>query len=220
MALQPGDGERLELPGADVRQRGGETRHQHVDLPAEHVGDRRANAAIVRVRRRLEAGRGPELLEREMVEEPDAAGAVVHLRGILARVIDEALQIARRHRGLDHQQVGRAADHRDRREVLDRVVRQLAHGRIGAVRADVADHQRVAVGRRARRGHRGDGAAGAAGVLDDERLVERARKLVGHGAADEVEPAARLCRHHDLHRLRRILRTRQQWQERGEHGDE
>ena len=50
--------------------------------------------------------------------------------------------------GVDHQHVGRAADHADGREVLDRVVGQLARGRAGAVRGDIALHQRVAVGRR------------------------------------------------------------------------
>ena len=78
-------------------------------------------------------------------------------------------------RGRHDEHVGRAADHRDGREVLYRVVGQLAHGRIGAVRAHVADHQRIAVGRGARRRLRADDAAAAALVLDDDRLSQRLR---------------------------------------------
>ena len=149
----------LILPDADVRQRGGESGHQHVDLAADDVGERRPDAAVVRVDRPFQPGRAAELLEREVIEQADAAGAPVQLVRVLLRVLDEALEVGDRHRGVHHQQVRRAAHHRDRREVAYGVIGHLAHGGIGAVRADVADHQRVAVGRRAGGVHRGDRAA-------------------------------------------------------------
>ena len=69
------------------------------------------------------------------------------------------------------------------------------------MRADVAHHQRVAVGLGARGVHGGDRAAAARRVLDEERLAEGALQLVGDGAADQVEAAAGLRGNDDPHRL-------------------
>ena len=57
-----------------------------------------------------------------------------------------------------------------------------------------ADHQRVAVGRRARRGLRPDDAAAAALVLDHDRLAERLREALADLPRDEVDAAAGLHR--------------------------
>ena len=171
------------------------------------------------VRRRFQRGGGAKLLQRQVIQQADAARAVVQLAGICPRVRDEAREIVRRQRRVHDEKVRRAADHGDRREVADRVVLQLAHGGIGAVRADVADHQRVAVRSGARHRHRGNRAARAGRVLDHERLLHGARKLVADRAADEVEAAARLRRHDDLHRLRRILSRRRRGCQRDDEGE-
>ena len=126
------------------------------------------------------------------------------LPGFALTYATNSLQRPHRQRRRHDQDVRRAADHRDRREVLDRVVGKLAHRRIGAVRADVADHQRVAVGRGARGGERCDDAAAAALVLDDDRLAEHLAQPLGDGARDEIDAAARLHRRDDLDRLARI----------------
>ena len=54
--LRAGDGERPQLAGADVRQRGGEAGEHRLRLAAEHVGDRRADAAVGDVHH-VDAGR-------------------------------------------------------------------------------------------------------------------------------------------------------------------
>ena len=95
-----------------------------------------------------------------------------------------------RQRAVDDEHVGRAADHADRREVLDRVVRHVARRRRRAVGRDVALHQRVAVGYGARGGDAGDDAAAAALVLDDEVLAERLAPALGDDARDHVVAAA------------------------------
>ena len=138
------------------------------------------------------------------VSVPGPAEPYESLPAIRLGVLDELLQRVDRQRRRDDQHVRRAAHHRDRREILDRVVGQLAHRRIGAVRADVADHQRVAVGRGARDRERADDAAAAALVLDDDRLPERAPEPVGDRAGDEIDAAARLHRRDDLDRPVRI----------------
>ena len=69
------------------------------------------------------------------------------------------------------------------------------------MRADVAHHQRVAVGRGARRGLRADDAAAAALVLDDDRLAQRLGEALADLRADEVDAAAGLHRRDDLDRL-------------------
>src|SRR6267378_1860470 len=156
------------------------------------------DAAVVTVYR-VEARGRPELLEREVVEQADPTRAVVQLLRILLRITDEAGELGDRDRRNDDQDIGRAADHRDRREVLDGVVRELAHGGIGAVSAHIPHHQRVAVRRGARHGERRDAAAPARDVLDDERLPERAAELTGDGAADQIQAAAGLGGDDDFH---------------------
>jgi hypothetical protein len=99
---------------------------------------------------------------------------------------------------------------------------QLAHGRIGPVRAHVADHQRVAVRRSLRRRHRSDDAAAAALVVDDDRLPERTSQPVGDLARDEVDAAAGLHRCDDLDRLVRVpglAERRRDHRHRGEGGE-
>jgi len=72
MALQPRDGERLEFPGADMRQRRREPGMSTWIWLPEHVLDRGSDAAVMGVDGIGQAGRGAELLQREMVEEADA----------------------------------------------------------------------------------------------------------------------------------------------------
>jgi hypothetical protein len=65
---------------------------------------------------------------------------------------------------------------------------------------DVADHQRIAVGRGARGRERPHDAAATALIVDDDRLSERLRKLLGDGTGDEVDAATRLHRRDDFDR--------------------
>ena len=72
---------------------------------------------------------------------------------------------------------------RDRREVLDRVVRQIAvHAFVRGVRVR-RQQQGIAVGLGFRDELRGADAARAGPVVDDELLAEHRRELFGDGAS-------------------------------------
>ena len=93
----------------------------------------------------------------------------------------------------------------DRREVLHRVVRHLrVDADVDRERRDVAEQQRVAVGRRLGDGVGADHAARAGAVVDDDRLAERLGQRLLHDARIEIDRAARRERHDDADRLRRI----------------
>ena len=73
---------------------------------------------------------------------------------------------------------------------------------VDRVGRDVADEQRVAVGRRLRRRLERDVAVRAGPVLDHEALAERLGELLRDDARDDVGGAARAVGHEDPHRLR------------------
>src|SRR5262249_49414858 len=82
--------------------------------------------------------------------------------------------------------------------------RQLAHGGGGAMRADVAHHQRIAVRCRTRGRHRTDDPAAAALILDHDRLAENLAQSIAHPTCYQVDATARLHGRDDLDRPRRI----------------
>ena len=91
--------------------------------------------------------------------------------------------------GLGRQLVGGDHQHRVLRQARDRlevgqqiVVQVLVDHAVGDMGADMADADRVAVGRRAHRLADGDRAGRARGVVDDELLAE----LLGHALADDA----------------------------------
>jgi hypothetical protein len=73
--------------------------------------------------------------------------------------------------GIDHEHVGEGGDVDDRNEVLGRIEGEPGQVREHRVRAQPAHEQRVAVGRRARRGFGADRARAAGAVLDHDRLA-------------------------------------------------
>jgi hypothetical protein len=92
------------------------------------------------------------------------------------------------------------------REVLHRVERRIfvekdvaGHDGVGA------DHQRVAVGRRARHIGGGDIAAHARPVVDDDGLAPRGVEPFGHGAREQIAGRARRIADHDGDRPRGII---------------
>ncbi|GAB7546621.1 hypothetical protein CS8_063060 [Cupriavidus sp. 8B] len=64
-----------------------------------------------------------------------------------------------------------------------------------------AHQQRVAIGRGLGHQLRADIAAGAGPVVDQERLLELLRELLGNDARDHIGGPASGKRHHDAHRL-------------------
>lgn len=102
--------------------------------------------------------------------------------------------------GDQHQR--RTADHADRLEAPQRLVRQLRLqrrvDREGGVRAD---QQRVAVGLRLGHGARADHRAGPGLVVHDDGLPEARREALGHDAGHGVGGAAGRVRHDERHGL-------------------
>ena len=105
--------------------------------------------------------------------------------------------------------VGLFAQHRHRREILQRVVRQLRieDGIDGDAHA--GDKERVAVRPRLGDDVGADRAAGPAAVVHHDRLPEGVRQPRRDRARHQVHRAAGRERHHYAHRPRRIRLCRQ-----------
>ena len=95
------------------------------------------------------------------------------------------------HRGV-HDQHGRVEHrHADRREILDRVVREIAvQRRIDRDGAHGGEEQGIAVGLRLRHVLGRDRAAGAWPVVDDDGLSDQAAQPFGQEPRDEIGGAA------------------------------
>jgi hypothetical protein len=100
------------------------------------------------------------------------------------------------------------AEARDRREILQRIERQLPEQRDADGRAVREQRQRGAVRRRGdHRARRGD-SAGAGLVLDIKTLAEPVAELFRDDARGDVGHAARRKRQHDPHRPVRVFGLR------------
>ena len=145
-ARRAGDRERAQLAGLDVADHAGGAGNRHHHLAAEEIG-RRLAAALVRDVIHLDAGHRREQRGEQMLTAAVARRRVVDLAGPLLHVGDEFLERLHRQRRIDDQHAGLAADERDRREVLDRIVGELRverrADRVGLRR----EQQRVAVRR-------------------------------------------------------------------------
>ena len=136
-----------------------------------------------------------------MAAAAGARRAVIELAGTRPGEPDQVLDRFRGQRRVhvDEQRLHR--DLRDRRKILDRIVRQL---RIKSGIHDVAavgHQQRMAVGRRARDDFGADEPARAGAVLDDELLSHAARELLCEQAPERVDAPTGAARHDDTHRL-------------------
>ncbi len=106
---------------------------------------------------------------------------------------------------MHREHVRRDADQADVRHVGDWVVADLlVEHRPDAVRADVAQHERVAVGLGLGGGLRGDRAAGAGLVLDDDLLVPDRAQAGDRDACRLVDAAAGNEADQEFRRLGRI----------------
>ena len=105
--------------------------------------------------------------------------------------LHELGQGARRRRRGHHQHQAGRGELRDRREAVDRVVRQLGTQRRGDRVLVVGEQQRVAVGGRARGQLPGDHAGAAAAVVHHHLLLERFGQTGAEHARQDIRRAAR-----------------------------
>ncbi len=124
-----------------------------------------------------------------------ARRGVVELAGRRLGERDQLGDRARRQRGMHDQHVGLGADQDDGRQILDRVVRQIAvEAGVGRQDGVVAHQQRVAVGRRLGDDVAGEVAAGAGAIVGDHRLAEPFVQFLADGARQQIAPADRPAR--------------------------
>ena len=171
--------------------------------------------------RDLDAGLHLEQLGEQVRRRAGARGAEAQRAGLVLGELDEIGRGLRRRRRIDHQHERHARVEHDRHQILHRIERQAfvdaridRHGRRGR------HQQRVAVRRRTGDRGRADVGPRARPVLDHERLAEPLLELRRDEARDHFHAAARTGRHHDRHRVRRIIlrarrRRRQQDTQRG-----
>ena len=175
---------------------------------ADQVGRRLAAAAIRHVGQ-LDARHREQLGREQVLAAAVARRGVVDLAGLAAGELDQLLHVPGRQRRMHHHDAGLSADQRDRREVVDRLVRQLGVQR----RADGVglrcQQQRVAVGWRP--GHRlgADRGTRTGPVVDHHLLPQPLAQLLRHHAGRSVDRATRRERHDDADRpAGKVLRQR------------
>ena len=142
----------------------------------------------------LRAGQHLQHLARQMVGRAVARRTKAHLARVGAGVVHQFLQGLGRVVGVDHQHVHVRHGHRQRREVLDRVVADAltVQRRVDGVGAGGRQADGVAVGRRLGQRLHAHAAAGTAAVLDHHRLAQRDLQLLRHRAGEDVgRPAGR-----------------------------
>ena len=197
-------------------QRTGELIAAELDAPRQHVGDQRRGAAERDVIH-LDAGVALEHLAAEIHDAARPGRAIQQrLVGFLG-VVDELLEVADRHvlGGEEEERHPGADRHRD--EVVERVPRALHvhQRRRGGAERDVAEQQRVPVGRRLGDLIGADRSAAAAHVLDHERLSHRFGEALRDQPRQHVGGGAGRERHDDADVAARELRLREH--RRGEH---
>ena len=122
-------------------------REQHVHPPRDRVGHRRRDAAIGHVNQ-IDAGVLGEQHAEQMPAGADALRAVAQAFGLGLGERHQLGDRLRRARRRHHQDVVERDQRRDRLEVLDRIELQVGvERRVDGVRAGVAHHQQIAVGR-------------------------------------------------------------------------
>jgi hypothetical protein len=121
----------------------------------------------------------------------DARRAVRERPRLRFRELDQVRHRLRLKRRVHDEYAGHVRHHRDRREIPDRVVRQLAKKRQPRrEHATVREKQRVTVGRRASDRCRGYPPARAAAVIDDDGLVPQLGESLFENAPEDVGAAA------------------------------
>jgi hypothetical protein len=141
-----------------------------------------------------------------MAARPDAEGAVVDLARLLLGERDEVLHGLHRQRRVDDQRMVDGDEAGDRREALDRIIRQLGvEARIDHEGHLRPDQQRVAVGRGLGDVFRRNLVVGAGLVLDDHLLAPSLGEALRQRASERIGHAAGRRRNDDCYRFGRIV---------------
>ena len=140
-----------------------------------------------------------------MVRRTGAGGSIAQLAGIGFGVGDHIGDRLDRQIGVDRKADDVGAEIHHRREVLDGIERRVPVEKdVAGQRRVGADHQRVAVGRRARHHPARDVAAAPRAVVDDHRLAPDGVESFRDRACRQVRHRARRVADHDGDRTRGV----------------
>ena len=128
-----------------------------------------------------------------------AGRAEGQLAGIGLGVGDQLGGVAHRHRRIDHHDVGRRRDQRDRAQFARHLEGAALPARKRKDRAGRGHQQRVAVGGGADHLARADQAGGAGPIVGDDGLAPQRLQMRRQHAAEHVGRAAGRERHDDAH---------------------
>jgi hypothetical protein len=142
-----------------------------------------------------------EQLARHVLRRAHARRAVGQLAGIGLGVGDEVGDRLHRQVVVDEEDRRHHQRGRDRRQVLERIVRQRLQAGQDGDGGVAGPEQRVTVGRRLGDAVGADGAGVAGDVLDHDRLAPRLGELVGEQTRGDVGGAARREADDELDRL-------------------
>ncbi len=201
------DRQRTHAAGLHHADRIGDVEPRHLDVAVAEVADDLGAAVLERNVQELDAGALGEHLGVDLLIAADAGAAVADLARMRLGVGDEFGEGLGREVGRGRQEEHRhVGEPRHDLHVLAVVDLHLLgeQDRGQPVGRDIADHQRVAVGPRARHFLDRDDPGGAGLVLDHHALAERLAQLLGEQPRHHVGQAAGRIGHDDLDRLRRI----------------
>ena len=174
-------------------------------MPAQHVVQRLHHALVGNVRD-LDAGLHLEQLGEQVRGSARARGAEAQGSGLVLGEIDDIGRGLCRRRRIDHQHERHPRVEHDRHQILHRIEWQaFVDARIDRHRRRRRHQQRVSIGRRARNRSRADVGPGARAVLDHEWFAEPLLELRRDEPRHHLHAAARAGRHHNRHRMRRII---------------
>ena len=187
--------ERAQLAGANVRKRGSNGRELHLQAAGDHVGDR-LRRGLVGNMGKVDPSHGCEQCSRKVGKTGHACRPVIERAWFRFGERDEFCQAVRGQARIDHQHVGCAADQRDRREILDRIIRQVrAEAERDSVGARGCDAHRVAVGRGLGDRVGAEIAARTDTILDHDLLAQPGTEPLRQNARNDIGAAACRERH-------------------------
>ena len=146
----------------------------------------------------------PQNLAAQMRGGAVAAGAERNLVGPRPREVDQLAHAAYRQRRMHHQHIGRGHQLNHRRQIAQRVIRQLAYEARCGSGAGGSHHQRVTVGRGFGHDIGADHRAAAGAIVHVDLLPPRLGQFLRHQPRENVGGAAGRERGDQAYWFRRV----------------
>jgi hypothetical protein len=163
---------------------------KETDASCDEIDDRLIGAFVRHVHD-IDLRRALEELAAQMRRRAVARGREMQLAGAAPRQRDQLFHVLHRQRRVGDEQEGRRRNQYHRREIAQRIVRELRiEARVDRETRKSGQHG-VAVRRRLRNDLRSDVAACAGSIIDEDLLPEGDREVLSDRACDDVGRAAR-----------------------------